>query len=437
LTDYAEATAAGLLVVLEFFTALTCFSLREFSFSRLEEICRSHSREARFGVILKRHDQALLLLDFVSIATTVALVAVLFDWLGISWPASDSAVSVLLLFVVKVAAFLVGLGTLAVLLPWITAHVVGERYLYHAWPLIALLMTVCRPMLRMAVVTDRLTHRMMGRRTPAEDDGTTLTEEIRSVIDEGQREGLLESEARSMIHRVIELQEEDTAAVMTPRTDMFHISVDCTLEEAREQLLEAGHSRVPVVGETTDDIVGILYAKDLLRHIHTGADGSHATLKDIVRTPFYVPETTGIDHLLESMRKRHVHVAIVVDEYGGVAGLVTMEDILEEIVGEIVDEYDADEEEGVRVVSPGVTEVEARVHIDDLNERFQFGLPEDSDYDTLGGFVFTQLGHVPRVGENFTWKQLRFSVLQASDRKVESLRIEVDKTLIDTTADES
>lgn len=437
MTDYAEMTASGLLVVFEFLTALTCYSLREFSFSRLEEICRKHSREERFGVIIKRHDQALLLADFVYVSGTVALVAVLAGWLNMAWPATDSGASVIMLFTVKVAGFMLGLGMVAVLLPWITARLVGERYLYHAWPLIAFLMTVCRPALRMAGVTDRLAHRMVGRQTPGDDDGSSLTEEIRSVIDEGQREGILESEARSMIHRVIELQEEDTASVMTPRTDMFHISVNSTLDQAREQLLEAGHSRVPVVGETTDDIVGILYAKDLLRYIHEGANGQQATLKEIVRKPFYVPETTGIDHLLESMRKRHVHVAIVVDEYGGVAGLVTMEDILEEIVGEIVDEYDDDEEDGVRVISPGVTEVEARVHIDDLNERFQYDLPEDSDYDTLGGFVFTRLGHVPRMGENFIWKQLRFSVLQASDRKVERLRIEVDKTLTEATTNES
>ena len=228
-----------------------------------------------------------------------------------------------------------------------------------------------------------------------------------------------------MIHRVMELQEEDTAAIMTPRTDMFCIEADSTIEQARERFLEAGHSRVPVIGKTTDDIVGVLYAKDLLRYLHNDPEQTIA-LRDIVREPFYVPETTGIDTLLEMMKRRHVHIAIVIDEYSGVAGLVTMEDILEEIVGEIVDEYDTAEDDGIRPIEPGVIEVEARVHIDDLNERFGFDLPEDDDFDTIGGFVYTQFGHIPGQGESFTWRNLRFHVLSADKRKIHHLRIEAE-----------
>ena len=134
---------------------------------------------------------------------------------------------------------------------------------------------------------------------------------------------------------MIALQQEDVAAVMTPRTDMDCVEAQLSLDEARRRMIEAGHSRMPVIGNSTDDIVGILYAKDLLRHLSDGAESSQPVLKDIVREPFYVPETTGIDKLLESMKRRRVHIAIVLDEYGGVAGLVTMEDVLEQIVGEI------------------------------------------------------------------------------------------------------
>ncbi len=183
-----------------------------------------------------------------------------------------------------------------------------------------------------------------------------------------------------------------------------------------------------MIGESTDDIIGVLYAKDLLHHLHANGK-SGVTLREIVREPYYVPETTGIDTLLENMKRKRVHLAIVVDEYGGGAGLVSMEDILEEIVGEIVDEYDAAEETGIQTVSPDIFDVESRVHIDDLNEQFDFGLPEAGDYDTIGGFVFHQLGRVPKEGEHFTWKKLRITVQSVDTRKIHKVRIELDEAL--------
>jgi len=191
-----------------------------------------------------------------------------------------------------------------------------------------------------------------------------------------------------------------------------------------------------VIGETTDDIIGILYAKDLLKHVNSTNDKT-ITLADIVREPFYVPETTGIANLLETMKRKRVHLAIVVDEYGGVAGLVTMEDVLEENVGEIVDEYDAAEGTGINTTGPNVTEVEARVHIDELNEQFDYCLPEEGDYDTIGGFVFTQLGRIPEPNDTLTWNLLRITVLEADKRKVGKLRIELDQSLAAAASEEA
>ena len=201
-------------------------------------------------------------------------------------------------------------------------------------------------------------------------------------------------------------------------------------------MLQAGHSRIPVIGETTDDILGILYAKDLLRHID-GVNGRQLTLKEIVREPFYVPEATGIDKLLEMMKRERVHMAIVVDEYGGVAGLVSMEDILEEIVGEIVDEYDAAEETGIVTVGPDIIDVDSRVHIGDLNEQFQLDLPEDADYETVGGFVFRQLGRIPTDGDEFTWGRLRVTVKKADKRRIHKIRLQRDESLGENEAEHS
>ena len=418
----------GLLLGVAFLLALAGYSLRGFSRSRLDDISRRRGCEARFGFILKHHRRALFAVDWLLLLVTLLVTGLLFSYRQL-WQTTPNgtagwlAVSGELLAV----ACIYLLALLA--LPWTLARIGGERYLFTVWPLIAGLTKLCKPCLWVAAQMDKFLHRLFGLKEPNTENEVAITQEIISIVDEGQRDGLLESAARTMIHRVMELQKEDTAAVMTPRTDMFCISAGASLEEAREQLLEAGHTRVPVIGTTTDDIIGILYAKDLLKYLDA-RNGEAVSLRDIVREPFYVPETTGIDTLLENMKRKHVHMAIVLDEYGGVAGLVTMEDVLEEIVGEIADEYDKTEETGIVTIERDVIEVDARVHIDDLNEQFQYGIPEDGDYDTIGGFVLMQLARVPQSGDDFTWKNLRVKVLDADKRSVKRLRIEIDETLI-------
>ena len=337
------------------------------------------------------------------------------------------------------ALLLVAAGGLLVilllLLPWAVSRVIGESVIYRCWPLLVVATKVLHPVLIFTKWLDTLLHRVAGRQDPATEDGSSITEEIQSVVDEGEREGLLESRAGRMIEQIMELRDEDVRAVMTPRTEMVCIQKDVLLDDARRLLLEAGHSRVPVIGDSPDDIVGILYAKDLLRYLDL-ENGHTVTLAQIVREPLYIPETTGIDHLLERMKHERFHLAIVLDEYGGVVGLVTLEDILEEIVGEIADEHDPAEDEPIRRVDDLTTEVDARVHLDDLNEQFGFELPEDEDFDTIGGFVFSELGHIPSSGESLTWQNLRLTVLDADKRKINLLRIEVDPTL-EPAADES
>jgi CBS domain containing-hemolysin-like protein len=402
--------------------------LRDFSRSKLDDICRRRGRESRFGVILKHHRRALLAVDWLLVLVTLLMTGLLFSdrqW----WPSTPmGAAGWLAVSGELLAVACIYLSALLVL-PWTLARIGGERYLFAVWPLIAVLTRICKPCLWATSQMDKFLHRLSGLQEPDSENEVTIAQEIMSVVDEGQRDGLLESAAGTMIHRVMELQKEDTAAVMTPRTDMFCIPADASLEEARERLLEAGHTRVPVIGASTDDIVGILYAKDLLKYLDA-RNGEAVSLRNIVREPFYVPETMGIDTLLENMKHKHVHMAIVLDEYGGVAGLVTMEDVLEEIVGEIADEYDKTEETGIIAIERNVIEVDARVHIDDLNEQFRFGIPEDGDFDTIGGFVLTQLACIPHSGDDFTWKNLRVKVLDADKRSVKRLLIEVDETLI-------
>lgn len=424
-----------LLLTLAGLCNVVLYSLHEFSRSRLEQICRQHQKEERLGAIL-RHDPELMLPfrfgflfflmgGFGGFLTTWTLfhdkdpvmVGSLEFWLGT--------------FVYYVGSVLV----LQILL-FAIARAAGEAILFHLWPAIILLAKLGNPLKWFAQRTDLLIHRLFGVEEKDPTDPNTITEELQTVIDEGQRGGILESGAGRMLSRVMEIQDQDVASVMTPRTDMVCIQAETSLEDARSQLLDAGHSRIPIYGESPDDVIGVLYAKDLLDHL-SQPEPERKSLPDIVREPLYIPETASVDKLLETMKTKHIHMAIVLDEYGGVAGLITMEDILEEIVGEISDEYDEEEDEPIRELAPGIIEIDARVHIDDLNEQFDFELPEDGDFDTIGGFVFTQLGRIPQLQETLTWQNLRMTILNADKRKIISLKIEVDESLVTSSVDQN
>ena len=188
-------------------------------------------------------------------------------------------------------------------------------------------------------------------------------------------------------------------------------------------MLEHGHSRVPVYEEDMDTIVGVLYSKDLLLHIHEESD---ATVAQIMRKPFFMPESKRIAELLEQFRKEKIHLGIVLDEYGGTAGLVSIEDILEEIVGEIHDEYDKGDATGqITRIGPQLYEVAAEVEIDDLNKALEVELDEDREYETLAGFVTTHMEKIPRPGDSFEQDGISYLVLKATERKIERLRVEV------------
>jgi len=399
------------------FFAIVADSLRNFLRSRLAYLCRLRGKEARFGRILRDDEPALQVCEFAQISL---LIVAIFLWALERFhavrPMTDGQLWI------DIAATVIFSWFLIRVVPWTISRVAAESVLYRFWPLIHLLLLAARPLLGMVRKVDMFMHRLAGRSDPTPENLETFAEEIQSVVDEGEREGILESHSGRMIQRVMELREEDVRAVMTPRTDIVSIQANCTLAEAREQLLEAGHSRIPVVDGSMDGIMGILYARDLLGAFSQEGSGQKS-LQDIVRPPFYVPETTTINTLLDRMKQERLHLAIVLDEYGGVTGLVTLEDILEEIVGDIADEFDERPEELYRVIDPQTLWVDARMHLDELNELFELTLPDDKDFDTIGGFVFSELGRVPKRGEQLLWDPLRITVLEVTERKLEALEI--------------
>ena len=230
-------------------------------------------------------------------------------------------------------------------------------------------------------------------------DERISAEELRLIIEQGGEQGILEAEEEQMIHAVIELGDQRIHEVMVPRIAMVTLPATATLDEAIDTVIQEGHSRIPVYEESIDEIVGILYAKDLLPFLK-GAIEERPSVRSILRTPVFVPESMTVDDLLHELQRRKVHLAIVLDEYGGTAGLVTIEDLLEEIVGEIQDEYD---EEEPMIVSLGDHEarVDGRAAVDDLEELFDtsLGLEDEDEYDTIGGLIYHRIGGVPKPGD--------------------------------------
>jgi CBS domain containing-hemolysin-like protein len=269
------------------------------------------------------------------------------------------------------------------------------------------------PIVRLAVALSNALSLPLGAQK--RDSATLVTEEeLKTMVDAGQEEGLIEQEEKAMILSVLDLGDTVAREVMVPRIDMVALDVDTPLKDALDALIAAGHSRIPVHRETIDNIVGILYAKDLLRVLR---DGSAPSLEQVLRQPYFTPESKKASALLQEMQARRVHMCIVVDEYGGTAGLVTIEDILEEIVGDIQDEFDREEPEYVPLADEAGYVLDAGMNIDDVNELMGAHLPTDSN-DTLGGFIYDQLGEVPQPGAIVRHDNLMLEVVAVSDRRI-------------------
>lgn len=410
--------------------SLISYSVHGFSRGRLGSLCEERGCNGVFVDILRNWRPALFASETISLLILLGLIALAVPaWELLPPLPEDGRVVMILEVLLRWVGFATVVGGCGTLFPRSLARVTGERYLLAVWPLMRTLMLVLRPLIGLSAWLDTIMHRLYELDEPDHSDPEAMAEEIRTVVDAGELMGAIQPHAGNMIDQVMDLKDADVASIMTPRTEIDSIPVSVSLEKAREVMLQDGHTRMPVIGESSDDIIGILYAKDLLRFFG-GPRESMPQLREICRDAFYVPETTSIDKLLETMNRKRVHMAIVLDEYGGVAGLVTMEDILEEIVGEIVDEYDDEEEDPINEISQNIVEVDARVHIDDLIEDYGFDdLPEERDYDTIGGFVFSHLGRIPQPDETFEFGRLRVHVLDANERRVLKVRLELDESL--------
>jgi CBS domain containing-hemolysin-like protein len=257
------------------------------------------------------------------------------------------------------------------------------------------------------------------RKKPHLEKGADLTEEIHDLMNEGQAMGLITNEISDMVYGVLDLKETKAHSIMIPRTEISSASIDSTLGDAIELVSSCGHTRIPIFKENIDEIAGILHAKDLLKL--WGQDPLSKIPDALLRKPYFVPRNKKISELLKDLRREKTHLAIVTDEYGGTAGIITIEDILEEIVGEIMDEHD-DEAVLMTPLDDNTVLVDARLDEEKLEEHFGIKLPE-GEYESVGGFVIHLLGEIPKVGQKILFQDLEMTVKSADLRKIDKILI--------------
>ncbi len=244
--------------------------------------------------------------------------------------------------------------------------------------------------------------------------------QLLELLQSSYERNLMDADALAMIEGVLQVSELQARDIMVPRAQMDVVDIHEPPEKFQPQVIESGHSRFPVIGENKDDIIGILLAKDLLRYFA----GQKFNVRDMLRPAVFIPESKRLNVLLKDFRRNRNHMAIVVDEYGGVAGLVTIEDVLEQIVGEIEDEYDFDETEAnILLDRNGLYRVKAQTEIEDFNATFGTEF-SDAEYDTIGGLLLSHFGRLPKRGEEIVLERLRFRVLRADSRRLHSLLVE-------------
>ncbi|MGY1783370.1 hemolysin family protein [Geodermatophilus sp. SYSU D00698] len=383
-------------------------ALQRVSAARVEELRRDGVRRAatleRVLDERARLVALLLLLRIVCEMVAAVLVAVvLVRVLGMGWQAVLAAAGVMTV----VSYVLVGVGP----------RTLGRQ---HAYPLALTTAGVVRLLGRVLGPVATLLILIGNAITPGRGyrDGPFSTEvELRELVDLAEERGVVESGERNMIHSVFELGDTIAREVMVPRTDVVWIERTKTVRQALALALRSGFSRIPVIGENVDDVVGVVYLKDLVRRSQNLGDGRGPKVEELMRPPAFVPESKPVDELLRDMQARRTHIAIVVDEYGGFAGLVTIEDILEEIVGEIADEHDAVQRPPVEHLDDGSVRITARLPVEDLAELFDVELPRDDDVETVGGLLARELGLVPIEGSSAEVAGLRLVAESTGGRR--------------------
>ena len=404
------------------FFSVNAAALRTFSRVKLQDALKALNKEQAseepIDDLVGNSEKLVLTCLLYRLIFNVCILLLLLACLSSTRGGAPAITDYLLTFVIAAAIF----SIFSLAIPHALAKYAGEKILSRTYKLLVLLPILAWPVLYVFDLYDRFVRRLAGVvNTTPEEQQEEKQEEFLNGLEQRRTEGVLDEEEQKMIESVLELSDATADEIMTPRTDIVSIEVNSDLQTVLDTVTGAGHTRIPVYEENIDNIIGLVYAKDLLTEI--GKEPTDFKLRDKIRDAYFVPETKPLRELLHAFQNQKLHIAVVLDEYGGTAGIVTLEDILEELVGEITDEYEEKPPKPVRKIDENTIEVDARTYVDDLNDEFEFDLPEDEDYDTIGGFVFSHLGYVPKTGESFDYKNLKFTISSAEARRIKRIRI--------------
>ena len=398
------------------FFSVSCITLRIFSRAKLQELLKKTGRENLTDAVANDAEKLTLACAVYRLIFNASIFLAVFILLTAD--KSPTVTSYIAAFIITLIIFFI--FSLAIPEAW--AKYAGEILLAKTYRVLLLLSRIVVPILLIVKLNDGIIKRLAGvADTTAEDQQDEKQEEFLTDLEQHKMEGTVDEEEQEMIENVLELSDSTVDEIMTPRTDVVAVDKNSDLKTVLEIVTGAGHSRLPVYEENVDNIVGLLYAKDLLKEI--GKDTNDFNLAEKMRKPYFVPETKPLRALLHEFQNQKLHIAVVLDEYGGTAGIVTIEDIIEELVGEITDEYEKTMPSTIKKIDGDTIEVDSRTYVDDLNDEFEFNLPEDEDYDTVGGFVFSHLGYIPKTNESFEYENLKFTISSAGPRKINRIII--------------
>jgi CBS domain containing-hemolysin-like protein len=437
-----------------FLFATLVYSLRDFSRTALAAWFEKRGRLSRLDAVVDSEDELLLAAASARAAANLVVIITLLHLLTLLFPRLSGTWLYAMTFV---AGFLF-IGLVAVVLPLVLAKHAAEPIIGMFSGLLRLKRVLLFPILKLHAPVDAIVRRVTGH-GPADNPEVVeeeLEQEILEIVQEGREEGVIDEAERERIERVLRFQDATAAQAMTARPQIVAVPINAPMSEVLRVIDESGYSRVPAYAGSLDKIIGVVYARDLFRYVgHSLNGGSHKPLEDgharaalrageiredfrlarVMRQPLFVPRTKPLADLLRDFQQQKVHMAIVIDEYGGTAGLVTIEDVLEELVGEIADEHEYDETPMFRRIDEDTAEIDARLPVEDLNRLLGLAVPEDQGFGTLGGFITTVVEGIPQAGGSFEHevagangsgsRRLIVTVLDAEPQRVNRVRVVV------------
>jgi CBS domain containing-hemolysin-like protein len=407
---------AGLVATL---SATAARVISEMQWHELEELCQQQQKPDLFSQIIDRRDQLDFGVGILKMVSFAVAACGAFAWLAGRQTIVDDPVR--FVYIVSLIAFVsVVLGSW---IPSAVAKIGSAHFLYYTWRWWWTVSLIAWPLLVGGNFVAAIFARASGVEED-EDEEEAFEDEILSMISEAENEGVLEADRADMIEGVMDLDDAAVTKVMTPRSQVDVLDVETSWDEMLEFVVESGRTRIPVFGEKIDNVVGVLFAKDLIRE-SMRSESKRRPLRKLVRKPLFAADSQKLDEMLSRFLEGRMHMAIVQDEYGGFAGVVTIEDVLEEIVGEIEDETDESQPKQIEIVNAQEAIVEGSTPIDMINEQMGLTLSDEDEFGTVGGLIMSHLKDIPRPGHEFTIDHVHFEIVEANRRSIRQVKVSI------------